>query len=208
MTEGLAEYSAWAYLLDSGRLEEVQRNINLAYSAVVELTENGNSLALSDVAFGVPQYQALAYSKGPLVLRNLQAQLEQGQLDAALRRLVEIGAERQIDLEDFTSALRRTSGRDDLRIPWIDAPGDLALGLKHVQVEDAKLTATIVAQAVPANSDIEIPGTPIAMRIGGRGWEESLSLTLTGEHTPLRIELGKRRLAFVRLDPSTLYQKP
>jgi hypothetical protein len=146
----------------------------------------------------------LAYGKGPLVLRNLRAQLEPGQLDAALRRLVEIGAQRQIDLDDFTSAVRRASGREELRIPWIDSSGDIALHLEDVRVEGAKLTAAILARTVPADSDMSCAGAPIAMRIGGRGWDQRLSLTLTGERTPVRVHLGERALAplaFVRLDP-------
>ncbi|MEM7306144.1 MAG: M1 family aminopeptidase [Planctomycetota bacterium] len=201
LTEGLAEFSAWTYLLEDGRPEEVQRSIERAHSTVADLTASGNSLALSDVRFGVPDYTALAYGKGALVLRNLRSQLEEGQLDAALRRLIEIGAERQIDLDDFKSAVRRTSGREDLRIPWIDAPGDIALGLEEVRVEGTELVTTIVARAVPANSDLGLAGTPIAMRIGGRGWDERLGLALTGEHTPVSIDLGERKLAFVRLDP-------
>ncbi|MHC5212840.1 MAG: M1 family aminopeptidase, partial [Planctomycetota bacterium] len=205
LTEGLAEYSSWTHLLDSGHLEDLQRRIRSARSDVAELTGRGKSLALVDVVFGVPAYDTLAYGKGALVLRNLGAQLPEGQLDAALARLIEIGAERQIDLDDFRSAVRGASGREDLRIPWLDAPGDIALRLEDVRVEGPELTAAIVAQAVPADSDIVIAGTPIAVQFGGRSggqvWTERSSLTLTGERTPVRLDLGERALAYVRLDP-------
>ena len=208
LTEGLAEYSAWTHFVDAGRASEVARSIVSAREDVFKLTRKGESRALSEVAFGLKHYQTLAYAKGPLVLQTLRSQLPAGQLDAALRRLVADGSGHEVTLEDFRAALREETGRTELRVPWIDASGDVEISLDEVVGDGGTVRATIGARRFPTGAEIALAGAPVAIQLGGRGWQERHLVLLEGERTTVQMEHGDRPLAYVWLDPEGGWTMP
>ncbi|MFT4542956.1 MAG: hypothetical protein ACI841_003181 [Planctomycetota bacterium] len=206
LTEGLAEFSSWSYLLDAGRADLVGKSIVRANGEVAVLTDAGQSEALSEVVFGSKNYMALAYGKGALVLHNLRSQLEPGRLDAVLRELVDVGRERKVTLADFNETLQGSGGQS-IHVPWLSMSGDLDLAVGEVELSDGAFSLTVTARPIPSTSPIDATGAPLAVLFGGRGWVERRSVTLVGESTQLQFETGGRELCFVKVDPDRAWTR-
>lgn len=130
LTEGMAEYSAWRFV-EQARGPVAARA--LARGARQDYLESvhgeGVDLSLSKVAFGVPGYNALAYSKGPLVLRHAEGVLGRQAFDAGLRRYLDAHRGGTATLDDLLTALFDDPDVARVLLPWIEGDGHLHLAL-------------------------------------------------------------------------------
>lgn len=207
LTEGLAEFSAWTYLEDTGRGELVRGAISTARRKIAELVELGESSALDSVGFDHTHYTDLAYGKGALVLRALRGQLAPGACDAALARLIVESDGRPVTLDDFQRELRRATGQDQLRVPWLDGSGDLDLELASVEEAAGSCSLTVRATPATAQCRIDPAGTPVAIQLGGADWSERHTLLLDDAETHVKLDTGSRTVTYARLDPEGVWPR-
>lgn len=209
LTEGMAEFSAWSYLEDLGRIELVQGAISNTQRRVAQLVESGDSAALASVGFGHEHYTDLAYGKGALVLRTLRGQLLPGVLDRALAQLITGSKGQPITLEDFQQAVRASSGLDALQVPWLHGAGDLDLELTQLEIDEDAGTAQLSIRATPATSHCTLDprGTPVGVQLGGAGWSKRHTVVLTGEVTQARFQ-AESTVTYARLDPDSVWSRP
>lgn len=136
LTEGLAEYSALRWVEETHGPTEATQPARVArddYLRVVH--EAGADPALARVGFDTEGYAALAYGKGPLVLRAAERDLGREAFDAGLRRYVASSRATGGTLDGLLSSLYGSRERGAAALPWTRRDGHAHLRLKDVAVE-------------------------------------------------------------------------
>lgn len=183
LTEGLAEYCAWRYV-EQARGPAASRALARAARQryLTSVHDEGVDPSLSAVAFGVPGYDALAYAKGPLILRHAEEVLGREEFDAGLRRYVEARRGGISTLDDLLTALFDDPDVGRILLPWIEGAGHLHLardvdvgGAAEVRWRQASCPEGIEALRPRHVTVSEIPGRS-ARRVG---WKDG-ALDLTG----------------------------
>lgn len=209
LIEGMAEFSAWTYLEDTGQSDLARGAISNALRDVAERTRAGESDALEQVGFDHEHYVDLAYGKGAVVLRLLRGQLLPGQFDRALGQLITHCEGRPVTRDDFLQALRETTGQAELRVPWLAGSGDLELELSGLEATEGARVCQLTIRSTPATTlcTLDPRGTPVGVLLGGAGWSSRHSVLLTGEETLVALGTGGRVVTYARLDPDGVWSR-
>jgi len=199
LTESLAEYSSWRYLEsvqgEAARLDAMQRARG-AWLKRVHATEVDPGLEF--VRFETPGYTELAYSKGPLVLGALEAQLGREAFDRALALYAERGARGEATLATFHEALRAAAGADP-DAPWLHAAGHAHVELRDAAWSGGRFRGVLVLADCPAGLPPLVPAE-LELALRSRGARRVVRVAITGRETAVDAAF-EEPLARADIDP-------
>jgi hypothetical protein len=194
LTEGMSEASCWLFFERSGRGGEAAWGLGRARKDVRELAEDGGSLELKSVAFGVSHYNELAYDKGGLVQRHVMGTLgvERGiEFVAASRGRAVSGV---VTLADWKAALVEVA--PDLAVPWVEHPGDFELWLDDVAFDRARavVTGSIAAKVVGSEQSIPLQAL-VEVEVLGPGFVSRELVIVDGATTAFEFSVSPEDMA-------------
>jgi len=148
VTEGLAEASAWWFLLDSGDpalVERGRRALARARRTFARLLDEGDDAPLAAVDFETPRYRDLAYEKGPLLWHALATTLGAARWQDVLVDFAARAAGRPARLDDLRAALEDEVSRS-VPLPWLDHAGHVEVDLAAVDASADQAVVTLRAR--------------------------------------------------------------
>ncbi|HKD99365.1 MAG TPA: Ig-like domain-containing protein [Planctomycetota bacterium] len=165
LTESLAEHSSWRWTDDTrgaAAAAEAARNARSRWLTAVH--EVGLDASLARTTFSTKAYDALAYSKGPLVLRWIERAMGKDAFDRALAGYAKAGAP---TLEAFRAALRAEGLREEP--PCLAGDGHVHLELEGVAFdrERGALKGAVTARTCPSGVPSQAPPS-VTIEIRGR----------------------------------------
>jgi len=172
LSESLAEYASWRFVEHARGPAAAQE---LEHGARVEWLDavhgRAADAALADVHFGTDGYQALAYAKGPLVLRAAEHVLGREAVDRALLAYATAGAAGGGTLPQLIEALRREAADHAFELPWLEHSGHAHLTLHDVRFDPQtkSVRGTVRARACPDGEPALLPpALTVEMRAPGQ----------------------------------------
>lgn len=197
LSESLAEYSAWRYLESTRGPEAALESAREARAQWLRrVHETKVDPGMDAVRFDTLGYRELAYCKGPLVLRAIEAQLGREHFDAALRRYAERAAREGSTLADLVASCSMTA---PLAAPWLERAGHAHLELRDVAWDAGEVRGVVAVSACPARV-AELAPPSVELALFSRGGRRTERLALTGAETAFRYSCADP-VARLELDP-------
>ncbi|MEZ5964208.1 MAG: M1 family aminopeptidase [Planctomycetota bacterium] len=214
LTESLAEYSAWRFMAHAEGVEQARALAQAARTDWLRsVHEHGSDAALADVEFSTPGYRALAYAKGPLVLRRAEAQLG---TDAMIRALAAY-ARNAAGAESGTTGIdeRADGGRgtlaslqaalaaeaNGLELPWLEHAGHAHLVVTEITFDRVQHTLQGRLQGRPCPAGIvELPPHGVDLDLRAPGLRQRAHVTLDdGQRFALSVPVAPE---WIGIDPA------